>query len=434
MVGGAMIVPTIGLMALPAPVSATGTVTGELLPTTVPSFTFAETLKFHDPNLNEDAFDGMSLPSSRFRLLNGTQFRPSAVISRRGTPARPLPVAKVDATSLKLRLPQRPSPESLISIINDPNLGMDGMIVLKNGTIVVEEYPRMRPWDRHVLNSISKSFVGTLVALLVDRGQVDPSRGVQTYIKSLAGTGWDGVSVRDILDMASGTEAVELNVNADGSIAKDPPVIQKEFRESYYNDKLSYDVIAGFKRHRAPGTKYEYSGVNTVLLGWLCEEMWRLPLHEIISLEIWGRIGADNDATIYISPRGANDGKAGISCTLRDLARYGLQFTDLERLSQRAPIFSELYRQNVVKGRRDVFLAGDGSLPLEKPENPLFASWQWDKVWGDGDMLKGGVFGQALFVSPRRNIVIAFVSSGTIWSSSQLGVYSCIRELSRLFG
>lgn len=46
------------------------------------------------------------------------------------------------------------------------------------------------------------------------------------------------------------------------------------------------------------------------------------------------------------------------------------------------------------------------------PAHPPTANhWQWDAVWDDGDFYKGGVFGQGLYVSPGRDLVIAWYST-----------------------
>jgi hypothetical protein len=47
-------------------------------------------------------------------------------------------------------------------------------------------------------------------------------------------------------------------------------------------------------------------------------------------------------------------------------------------------------------------------------DGPRHAAWQWDMIWPDGAMFKGGYSGQGLFVDPGRGVVAAwFGTSGT---------------------
>jgi hypothetical protein len=45
------------------------------------------------------------------------------------------------------------------------------------------------------------------------------------------------------------------------------------------------------------------------------------------------------------------------------------------------------------------------------PDPAQHQAGQWDAVWADGDFYKGGFRGQGLYVSPSRDLVIAFFSS-----------------------
>ncbi len=78
------------------------------------------------------------------------------------------------------------------------------------GRIVFEAYPRMLPTDRHIWFSVSKTMVSTAIAILEDRGRIDVSRPIDSYLKPLAGTAWEGIPVIDILDMASGVDCPEV--------------------------------------------------------------------------------------------------------------------------------------------------------------------------------------------------------------------------------
>ena len=81
----------------------------------------------------------------------------------------------------------------------------DGFLLLHDGTVVSEEYPAgMAPDALHALLSVTKSMVGCVAAVLVDRGLLDPAAPLTTYVPELATGGYAGATVRHLLDMRSG--------------------------------------------------------------------------------------------------------------------------------------------------------------------------------------------------------------------------------------
>ncbi len=357
-------------------------------------------------------------------------------------PARPLACRKLRAASLP-RIPLRPGEEllSLDAYVRHPASGADGLLILHRGEILYEAYSGMRDGDWHVLWSVTKVFVGTAVALLVDRGALDPAAEVQTRLPELRGTGWDGVKIRDVLDMATGIEARE---RATGALT-DPRVPYYRYEASLGTVPMAglhpgstYDVVASYKRFMPPGQVYDYSSVNSFVLAWLVETITGLPLSEFLSTEIWSRIGAEGEAALLMSPAGAPGADGGLSCCLRDLARFGLQFTQAVRRQSTRPLVSDRHLANIYASRPALYAAAlQGKLPGKHlpidafgPEPPLCNSWQWDAVWPDGDMLKTGWGGQGLYVSPSTNTVIAYFGTPTLHGENRLRQYArALRKL-----
>ncbi len=86
---------------------------------------------------------------------------------------------------------------------------VNGVVVVSSGEIVYESYPGMRSYDKHLLMSVSKIFVSTIIGILEDDDRLDSQLAIDHYLPELSGSGWEGVSVRDILDMASGIDCLE---------------------------------------------------------------------------------------------------------------------------------------------------------------------------------------------------------------------------------
>ncbi len=347
-------------------------------------------------------------PLMRYVFLNMSEFWNHSVIHRAG-PVRSLPVATRSEIAKFVTTTER-GDMPLDQYVR--NSTVNGALVLHRGKIVYESYPRMRPQDKHLYMSVSKPFAATLVAILEDRELIDVTRPIDSYLPKLAGSGWQGVSVIDILDMASGIDCLE---GEDGAYA-DP-------RTCYYHYEAAlgwlrpteatmddpFDYIASLDAHRPPGEAFEYTSPDTFVLGWLVEQLTGKRLADLLAAEIWQPMGAASDAVIAAPKRGIPIIHGGISSTLRDMARFGLLFTPTGR-SVMHPVVSDAYLDKIRSGGRpEIFNAARMESPRSVDGEPaLHNSYQWDFVMRDGDFFKGGFGGQGLYISPSRDLVIAY--------------------------
>lgn len=346
-------------------------------------------------------------PLMRYVFLNMSEFWNHSVIHRAG-PIRTLPSSlRNDVANLKVKVESGET--SLADYVNASTV--NGAIVLHKGEIVFESYPRMRSYDKHLYMSVSKTLAATLIAILEERGLIDVNESIETYLPTLKDSGWDGVAVRDILDMASGIGCLELEEGA----YTDPSTCYYQYEASLgwlgrtdATADNAFDYMPTLKSHRSAGEAFEYTSPNTFILGWLAEEVTGRTLVDLLSEEIWQQIGAESDA-IIIAPRfGVPIISGGISSTLRDMARFGLLFTPSGR-DEESPIISDQYLHNIqIGGRPEIFNVARDQPRLVAGEPAIHNSYQWDFVMADGDFFKSGYGGQGLYVSTKHDLVIAF--------------------------
>ncbi len=292
---------------------------------------------------------------------------------------------------------------------------VNGIVILQHNRLVYERYPRMRPFDKHLYMSVTKAYIAALVAILQARGLLDVRQSIDELLPETRGGGWQGVSVQDVLDMASGIDAAE---EPDGFTNPKHPYYGYEASLGWLpaveqNTPVdTYAYIAGLKRKSPPGQGYEYTSVNTFILAWIAERLSGQTLAELLSAEIWSRIGAEADGLLAISPSGAPAAHGGLYACLRDMARFGLLFTpggkELLPNFQLPPAYFEQIQHG---GRAEIFRRGisaSGVLQDLHGEQPRHNTWQWDYVLQDGDFFKGGYGGQGLYISPARDLVMAY--------------------------
>ena len=95
----------------------------------------------------------------------------------------------------------------------------DSVIVLHDGRVMLERYySGMRPDTLHLLMSVSKSVVGCVTGVLVGQGLIDPAEEVSHYVPEIAGSGYDGATVRNLLDMRTGVRFSEEYTDPDAEV------------------------------------------------------------------------------------------------------------------------------------------------------------------------------------------------------------------------
>jgi len=280
---------------------------------------------------------------------------------------------------------------------------VNGLIIIHKGNIVFEGYPRMFPSDLHITMVITQVFVSTSIAILEDRGLIDTSKPIDYYFDALKGSGWEGVPIRDILDMSSGIDRVPL--------------------ETY---EVSFDPIKdlGTARSSKPsGTEYQWSNADAMVLTLLVEKISGLTFRNFVEQEIWKKIGAEYSALLGINTNGTSISYGiGISSTLRDLAKFGLAFTPSGRKSAN-PIISDAHLSKIRDVNKNLNISRD-------PKEKKYSSYQWGAVYDDGDFYKGAHGGQGLYVSPAKDLVIAYFGTANIdRERNQLNVIA--RQLSK---
>jgi CubicO group peptidase (beta-lactamase class C family) len=280
-----------------------------------------------------------------------------------------------------------------------------GIVILHRGDIVYERYPRMQDYEMPVYWSVAKAFVGTVVRILEERGQIDVSQPIESYVPELAESSFAGITIRNILDMATGLDCADEYVDRDACYYRYSMAIGDGFRTAAAPDN-PYDFAATLEAERLveQGTQFSYSGLNTFVLAWLVEKVTGMPFQDAFTREVWFHIGAESNAS-YIAPRyGVAVTHGGFLARLRDVARFGLLFTPSWRVVSETPIISDAHLRLLLDEGRPELLANAGAGPAGVRHNV----YQWDQVMTNGDIYKGGWAGQGLLINPRRDLVAVF--------------------------
>ena len=387
-----------------------------------PASTVEETWRQHKalPDPAEKIWWDINGPDMLWNNKNLHQIVPTVNVYRDG-PVRELasqPMAEIAEFEVETSNGKMPFQDFLVSEYSSTM----GIVIVHRGKIVFELYPRMQPYEKPIWWSVTKAFVSTVLAILEDRDLVDVSLPIDHYIPELAGSDFEGIAIRHILDMASGVDCPDGDFSDKRSCYC---MFESSLGDSVrFEDSADspYDYVANLDvGHWAePGTGYDYSGVNTFVIGWLVEVLTGMPFQDALSKEIWTRIGAESDASFYAARYGIPLTSGGLLARPRDVARFGLLFTPSYGVVTDTPIISERYLRLLTDGGNpDVLRNNRGGWPV--PEDIKWNVYQWDQVFANNDIFKGGWVGQGLLINPDRDLVAVWVGYDAgikgVWSA-----------------
>lgn len=357
-----------------------------------------------------------------YTLLHWEEFIPHNLVRRAG-PVSELEVEPHDEignVSAETSLGQM----SLDTLIDDVRSRIQGYVVIKDGKILYEKYPGMRETDHHLWFSTSKTLAGLLVGLLEEDGLIDVDRPIEYYMPELGATFWSGVPVIDILDMASGLDLVESEQTRTSLTHSVGKFFRIELGDtSNLGQRTSDQILMAVGEKRPSGEVFEYSSLNTKMLGWLAERVSGQRVADLLSERIWSKMGAEGDGQVGVNLQGGAAIYGMMSSRLRDKARYGMLYTPSWRVVSGERVVPQSLLNRIQEDCRPHLYERSGRGPGPDGERKC-NSRQWDIVFTDGDMYKGGARGQGLYVSPGKNVVVAWFST-----TSESGWMNYAREI-----
>ena len=383
-----------------------------------PATSLSDSLEHHGKLIRDDMWWTVTGHEMAWTHKNAHQLFPTVNVYRNG-PVRELssaPVVAIAEFTVTTPSGAMPFDEFLVS---DESTAM-GVVILHEGKIVFERYPRMEDYEKPVYWSVAKVMPATLIGILEDRGEIDVSRPVEHYLPELAASDFAGITVRNILDMASGLDCEDDYDNRKSCYYRYSMAIGDGFRDADAPDN-PYDFLSELKvsRHANQGEQFSYSGVNTFIAGWLVEKLTGYPFQDVFTREIWWDLGAEADASFIAYRYGIPLTHGGFMARPRDLARFGLLFTPSRDVVSSRRVISDRHIETLrfrstpslrVYAETGTATTSSASSPAA-PERPFTHNiYQWDYVHPDGTLFKGGWGGQGLIVNPAEDLVVVFAS------------------------
>ncbi|GAA5315556.1 MAG: serine hydrolase [Candidatus Pelagadaptatus aseana] len=303
------------------------------------------------------------------------------------------------------------NPQSVADILQVTHT--DALLVIKDDKIAAEHYFNGMTVDqRHLLNSITKSFVGLLAGIAVERGQIDLQKLVTDYVPGLKDSAWSGATVRQVLDMTASVQYSEDYDDPTAGFNEESALVG--WRSPLLSDRPC-DTLFDFAQSLQPGDAnhgdlYCYRTVCTNVLGMILEEAMDQPLERLLQHELWGKLGGRNHAAIVKDASEFPYVGAGLNTCTRDLARFGLMILNHGALNGEQ-IIPASWVDDTFAGSDECRAQFAASKYAEIMPGWYYRNQCWVPALGRDVILGLGIHGQALFVDRTTNTVMVKFSS-----------------------
>ena len=359
------------------------------------------------------AADGsfFQFPAMRYSVNHMREFLPTTVVSRGTGAPMPLKIA-LDKNIDTLVFTPTGAATPMTFADSLPLNYTDGIVILHRGRIVYEKYfGGLTAGGKHAAMSVTKSFTGTLAAILVAQGKLDPSKMVTDYVPELKDSTFGDATVRQVMDMTTALQFSEDYADPDAEIWQYSSAGNPLPKGKDYSGPQGYlQGLQAIKKNGEHGEAFGYKTPNADALGFIVARASGKSVAQLLSELIWSRIGMEQDAYYQVDGMGIPFAGGGLSLGLRDMARFG----DLVRNEGRwrgAQIFPVAATKDIAKG---------GSLAaFAKSGHDELPGWSYGDMWwntmnADGAYAARGVYGQTIYIDPKAEMVLVRFASNPV--------------------
>jgi CubicO group peptidase (beta-lactamase class C family) len=366
-------------------------------------------------------------PYNRWAFQNVRAVLPTVIVSRDPALVRPFVSSLQDLGSLPCPTVGQ-TPTALTDVLSQTYV--DGFLVLQNGNVLFEQYFNgLQPTSTHIIMSVSKSMIGSLIGILESRGVLDLDQPCRFYVPELLHSDYGAVTLRALLDMRSRMRYSEDYSDPNAEFFDfDAACGLRPLRQA--NSIVGmHTYLAAMKSDPHDSGDFQYRSTDSDVLGWVAERAMGQPLQQLLSECLWRPMGAETNADLMTDAFGAPLADGGLCVTLRDLARFGECQRNYGRVGERSVIPSEWVAATC---------AGDRGTFAKSHQGSVFQKGAYSRQWWAVDSERGvqmalGIHGQTIYIDrPNRLVCVQLASQPEPFNLEHLlSTLSVCRTLSR---
>lgn len=279
----------------------------------------------------------------------------------------------------------------------------NALLVINNQRIVAEIYRNgSNEKTRFISWSMAKSILSTLIGIALSEGKIESiDDPVTKYLPEMEGSGYQGVTIKQLLMMRSGVDWLEIYR------FKEPTQLTEVHDNANVGYKYRWCDYAAkqSKRKTTPGTVFNYSTLDASVLGCILERAVGMKGADYMTEKLWKPAGMERDG-YWIMDGPPEVGReffgAGFNATLRDYGRFGLMILNGGVADGKQVVASDWVKQ-----------ATDGvHEPTEPtaPDAPTGYQYLWWTIPNSKTFMAVGLHHQFIYVDPDTRTVIVKLS------------------------
>ena len=287
----------------------------------------------------------------------------------------------------------------------------DAFLVIKNGEIIYEQYfNEMSAQSPHLMNSISKSFLGMLAGVLVGKGIVDPEDKISDLMPEFKDSAFTETTLQNALDMAGAVKFGEDYAQPDADFWHETAMFgwRPDLKANLKANNLKEFAQSLKETEQIDGEKYHYRTILTDVAAMALEQAANKSVFELMDEHIWQKLKPENDAHVVLDPNDFPYFGAGMNASARDLGRFGLMLLNDGKYASEQIVPASWISDTIAgdSGYKQRFAASE--------HGPMMPDGHYkNKMWvvDENIMLCIGIHGQFICINKATNSVIVRFSS-----------------------
>ncbi len=267
---------------------------------------------------------------------------------------------------------------------------LTSLLVIKDGQILFEDYYQgTTPEDRRISWSVAKSYLATLFGIVMAEGAIDSlDDPVVKYAPSLKGTAYDGATIRNVLNMASGVTFDEDYLDYDSDINRMGRVIALGGELDDFAASLQDTFVT-------PGEDWQYVSIDTHVIGMVIRGATGRSVTDLLTEKVIQPLGLEQDGFYITDGDGVAFVLGGLNFTTRDFARFGQMILQEGEYNGKQIVSAEWIAEAVAP-----------SAPTAPDEYGYGYQWWIPPGAHEGEFMARGVYGQHIYIDRARGVLI----------------------------
>ena len=316
--------------------------------------------------------------------------------------------------------------------VDEINLGKYGevhsMLIFKDNKIVFEEYFKghrykydganhhgeLISWDKstlHGVKSVSKSIVSLCIGIAIDKGFIKSvHQSIFDYLpehRHLKKRGKEKITIEHLLTMTSGLEWLEWGASLSSE--------KNDIVGIWFQDKDPLSFILEKPLVHDPGTTFNYSGGNTIILGEIIRHATKMDLGKFSKDYLFKPLGIDSSDWDLRFKNGVIEAGGGLDITPREMTKIGALCLNNGTFSGKQIISKQWIEKckTPYANNKNIFIPGHAS-----GSHGYAYSWWLQTHKKSGKEINiyhaVGWGGQEIIILPELNAVVVFTGGNYI--------------------